>query len=91
MERQPAMASKWSHSSTAAVQDVLGPLPGASLRALEDLGLTDAELVRYLHVAPAELAQIRRCLARRSRVPAAGVQPRSRNAGETAERWAAEG
>lgn len=41
--------------------EILGPMPDASLRALSDLGLSDAELARYLHVTPRQVQRMRRC------------------------------
>ncbi len=49
--------------------EILGPMPGASLRALSDLGLNDAELARYLRVTPRQVQRMRRCFGLPGSVP----------------------
>ncbi|WP_371054927.1 hypothetical protein [Rhodosalinus sp. K401] len=38
----------------------LGPMPAASLRAMRDYGLADAEIARYYGMTPASVARCRR-------------------------------
>jgi hypothetical protein len=65
MTQMPCSRGRAANATRTWAFEVLGPMPGASLHALEDLGLTDAELARYLRVSVADLLLMRQSLTRR--------------------------
>ncbi|MGI1664006.1 hypothetical protein ACRDNQ_17340 [Palleronia sp. KMU-117] len=60
-----------THAHHAYILQRIGPMPRRTLAALEDYGLDDVEIARYLGLSGASLGRLRRTLGARRAGPLA--------------------